>query len=342
MTLLEHVDLTALNTLRIPAKARYFAEAGSRAALKAQLTWARENGVECLVLGGGSNLVFQGDFQGLVIHMALRGRRWSGCDGHSAVLELEAGENWHEAVLYAARTGYRGIENLALIPGTVGAAPVQNIGAYGVELADTLVDVEVLDTTTMQLERLNREHCEFAYRESLFKKEWGRYLIVQVRLELSRSRQLTLGYQGLAEACGDIAPSKLTPLQVADAVMALRRSKLPDPQVLPNAGSFFKNPVLDQADYQRLKQAYPDIVSYPAGQDVKIAAGWLIDRSGWKGYRDARVGVHSRQALVLINHGHGSGSDILNLAHRIQDDVRTRFGISLEVEPRIVPAHNLA
>lgn len=333
----EQVDLGPYNSLRLPARARFFAEADTRDALKAQLAWARERKLPWLVLGGGSNIVFRGDFPGLVIRMALCGRRWCQSSGASAVLELEAGENWHETVLYAARAGLRGIENLALIPGTAGAAPVQNIGAYGVELADTLIDVEVLDTQSMALQRLSRETCEFGYRESLFKQEPGRYLITQVRLELSRERELVLGYHDLAEAFPGPHTDELTPLQVAEKVMAIRRSKLPDPQVLPNAGSFFKNPVVDQHHYQQLKSIHPDLVGYADPRGMKLAAGWLIDRCGWKGYQDCHVGVHRSQALVLINHDRGTGQHILDLASRISADVLDRFQVQLEIEPRLIP-----
>lgn len=331
----ENIDLAPLNTLRLAARARYYSEATSREALKAQILWARENDLECRVLGGGSNIVFRGDFPGLVIHMALRGRFWAPCAGDSAVLKLEAGENWHESVLYSARAGFSGIENLALIPGTAGAAPVQNIGAYGVELADVLLDVEVLDTQTLQLLRLDRKRCEFSYRESRFKKEPGRYLITQLRLKLTRNRPPVLDYQGLAEAFPHSHSNPPTPLQVAEAVMALRAAKLPDPAILPNAGSFFKNPVVAQDHFQRLQRLYPGLIAYPDANGMKLAAGWLIDQCGWKGFREGQVGVHNRQALVLINHGTAIGEDVLGLAARIQADILERFGIMLEIEPRI-------
>src|SRR5690554_8172368 len=192
-------------------------------------------------------LIFASDFEGLVLHVALRGRTWEQVQDNEAVLVLAAGENWHEAVLYAARSGYRGIENLALIPGTAGAAPVQNIGAYGVELCDTLQSVTALDRRTMETVELPAADCEFAYRDSLFKRQPGRYIILEIRLKLSRAAPLKLGYRDLQEYLGDADAGSLTPLAVAEAVMAVRRRKLPDPAVLPNAGSFFKNPVISQA-----------------------------------------------------------------------------------------------
>ena len=223
--LLENVDLTTFNTLRLPAWARYYARVTCRSALLQHLHWARDRKLDCLILGGGSNLVFNGDYPGLVLHLALGGRRWRQVTENSAVLELEAGEDWHESVLYAARTGFRGIENLALIPGTVGAAPVQNIGAYGVELSDSLAEVEALDTQTLQWHRLDRDACELAYRESLFKRQPGRYLIARVCLTLSRQRDFCLKYRDLAEAFARSNPQDLTPLQVVEKVMAIRRSR---------------------------------------------------------------------------------------------------------------------
>ncbi|WP_372999754.1 UDP-N-acetylmuramate dehydrogenase [Marinobacter sp.] len=332
----ENVELEALNTLHVPARARFYVEVRSAGELAQSLGWAATEGLNVLILGGGSNLVFAGDFMGLVVRLAIRGRRWEHIDGHNATLVLGAGENWHEAVLYAARAGYRGIENLALIPGTAGAAPVQNIGAYGVELCDCLESVTALDRTTGELVVLENEQCRFAYRDSVFKQTPDRYVITEIRLGLSRSRPLMLGYRDLQEYLGDTQESSLDPLDVAEAVMAIRRRKLPDPDKVPNAGSFFKNPVVDGATFESLKARFPDIVAYPQEQGVKLAAAWLIDQCGWKGFRNERVGVHNRQALVLINHSCGSGSDILTLAERIRGSVTARFGVSLEMEPGIV------
>ena len=334
---LTHIDLSPYNTLRLPARAHYFAEVSTREALKVQLQWAQDRDLPWLVLGGGSNVVFKDDFPGLVIRMGLRGRRWRHSSRLSSILELQAGENWHGAVVYAAKAGFRGIENLALIPGTVGAAPVQNIGAYGVELADALVEVEVLDTRTTQFERLDRDACEFGYRESIFKRNPGRYLITQVRLELSRDRNLVLGYRDLADSFPRADTAKLTPLEVAEAVVRIRRRKLPDPQELPNAGSFFKNPVVDQEHFLRLKAEFPDLVAYPDPAGMKLAAGWMIDYCGWKGHTDPRVGVHRHQALVLVNHAGGTGPQLLDLAERIQADIQARFQVQLDIEPRLIP-----
>ncbi len=336
LTIDEQASLSDLNTLAVAAQARYLVAIASESQLREALNWAADRKLDTLVLGGGSNLVFAGDYDGLVLHMAIRGRSWEQVSGDDAVLILGAGENWHDAVIYAARSGYRGIENLALIPGTAGAAPVQNIGAYGVELGDTLISVTALDRSTMGSVTLTAADCEFGYRDSLFKRHPGRYIILEIRLGLSRSRPLKLGYRDLQDYLGDTDTASLTPLDVAEAVMAVRRRKLPDPAVLPNVGSFFKNPVVDAELYERLHAQCPDLVSYPAEQGVKLAAAWLIDQAGWKGFRSARVGIHNRQALVLINHSGGTGEDVLTLAEEVRQSVQEKFGVELEMEPGIV------
>jgi UDP-N-acetylmuramate dehydrogenase len=335
--ILEDVDLSAMNTLRLPARARYFVAVTRVSELIDALAWAAAEGQETLLLGGGSNLVLAGDYRGLVIRMDCPGRRWEDVSEQTATLVLGAGENWHEAVIHAASEGYRGIENLALIPGTTGAAPVQNIGAYGVELKDTLVSVTAYDCALGKVVTLANADCRFSYRDSLFKQEAGRYIIVEIRLRLSLGRPFELGY-GELEACiaGLAEPGSLTPLAVAEAVMAIRARKLPDPAQLPNAGSFFKNPLVSLAKWEALKAHMPGIVGFPAEAGAKLAAAWLIDQCGWKGYRNDTVGVHDRQALVLVNHNGGTGRDLLALAERIQDDVKRRFGVTLEVEPRII------
>jgi UDP-N-acetylmuramate dehydrogenase len=336
--IIEHADLREHNTLAVAAKARYLVRITDVDDLTEALAWAEARKLDTLLLGGGSNLVFAGDFDGVVLHMQIRGRHWEKVSGDEAVLVLGAGENWHEAVLYAARSGYRGIENLALIPGTAGAAPVQNIGAYGVELGDTLLSVTVLDRNTQAVVTLAAGDCQFGYRDSLFKRQPGRYIILEVRVKLSRSRPLKLDYRDLGEYLGDTDRSSLTPLEVAEAVMAVRHRKLPDPAVLPNAGSFFKNPVITGAAFERLQERCPDVVFYPVEQGVKLAAAWLIDQAGWKGFRNARVGIHNRQALVLINHSGGSGAEVLALADEVRRSVLETFGVELEMEPGVVGA----
>lgn len=332
----ENVSLGAMNSLGIEATARYFVSVTTVEELRSALAWASEASVEPFLLGGGSNLVFADDFPGLVIRIAIARRCWEHVHGDEATLVLGAGENWHESVLYAASAGYRGIENLALIPGTVGAAPVQNIGAYGAELKDTLVSVRALDRHTGNEVELTNSLCHFSYRDSVFKYEPGRYVITEVRLRLSRSRPFSLDYRDLRDYFDGQSLRALTPLEVANAVMAVRRRKLPDPEQLPNAGSFFKNPVVPLATWELLRQRYPEIAGYPGDDSAKVAAAWLIDQCGWKGYRNSKVGVHNRQALVLVNHSNGSGQDVLALANRIREDVEVRFGIALEMEPGVI------
>lgn len=335
----ESVSLAPYNTLGIDVRARYFTEVDSLDQLNQALDWAQQQSLEVLVLGGGSNLVFADDVDALVIRIAITGRHWAEVNNEHAKLVLGAGERWHDAVIYAARAGYRGIENLALIPGTAGAAPVQNIGAYGVELKDTLSEVVAWDRDSHQVVTLSAAECRFAYRDSLFKQCPERYIILEVSLGLSRSAPLSLGYGELQAYFSDRSSSQsLTPLEVAEGVVAIRRRKLPDPDRLPNVGSFFKNPVVSLETWDRLRQDFPQIAAYPAEHSVKLAAAWLIDQCGWKGFHNARVGVHNRQALVLVNHAGGSGRDILALAGRIQADVKARFGVDLEMEPRVVPA----
>ena len=334
------VDLQRMNTLGVSACAAYFVRLAEKEPLPHWLAWAHEHELPTLILGGGSNLVLATDFPGLVIQVMLRGRCWEAVSEDSAVLEVAAGENWHETVMYSVEAGYRGLENLALIPGTVGAAPIQNIGAYGTELANVLESVDVYDTTSGLWQRLACEDCQFGYRDSLFKHEPGRYIVTGIRLRLSRQRPLNLGYRDLQQyfELDRRDPSALSAMEVARAVIAIRREKLPDPSRLPNVGSFFKNPVVSTEHYDRLRASFPDVVSYPDPGGVKLAAGWLIDRCGWKGYRNAHVGVHARQALVLINHAEGSGRDILDLAAAIQSDVEKTFGVALDIEPQVIGA----
>ncbi|MFC4260422.1 UDP-N-acetylmuramate dehydrogenase [Marinobacter lacisalsi] len=334
--LIENAPLKSLSTMATPAVARYLVAATNARDARDALAWASREGLPVQVVGGGSNLIFCDDFPGLVLHMALKGRHWASVDGDSATLVLAAGENWHQAVLYAAGAGYRGLENLALIPGTAGAAPVQNIGAYGVELSDTFVGLTAWDRHAAETVELSAEACRFGYRDSLFKHEADRYLILELRLALSRSRPYVLGYGELAQWFDGSEPS--SPMAVAEAVMAVRRRKLPDPSQLPNTGSFFKNPVVSLEQWQALQDQWPEMVAYPTEDGVKLAAGWLIDQCGWKGYRNRTVGVHHHQALVLVNHSSGTGADVLALARRIRDDVWERYGVTLEMEPGVVPS----
>ncbi|MCV6615067.1 MAG: UDP-N-acetylmuramate dehydrogenase, partial [Cellvibrionaceae bacterium] len=289
-----------------------------------------------LVLGGGSNVILPAHFPGLVIHMQNQGFVVEGDQ-----VRAQSGQNWHQLVAACCQQGRYGLENLALIPGSVGAAPIQNIGAYGVELKDIFISLKCIRIDSGEWETLSLQDCQFAYRESVFKNPASpRRLISEVSLKLSREPKLTLAYPGLQQQLAEqgLEPAAVSPQQVFNAVCSLRQSKLPDPAELANVGSFFKNPVIDAAQHRILKQRYPDLVSYPAGADFKLAAGWLIDKAGWKGERRGPVGVHNKQALVLVNHGGASSAQLMQLAGAIEADIREKFGISLEREPRLIDA----
>jgi len=334
LTIQEQVSLRPYNSLAVDVRAHYFVQVHSVEQLCEALRWANAQKLEVLLLGGGSNLVLSKDFAGLVLQLDLRGIDWIEDDTEQVVVRVQAGENWHAFVQWSLAQGLSGLENLSLIPGSVGAAPVQNIGAYGVEAKDAIVQVQALERESLMPVTLTAAECMFAYRDSIFKQQPGRWVIVSVDFCLSRTSQLKLGYGPIRDWLtqhGIIAP---TATDVSRAVIAIRQSKLPDPAQLPNTGSFFKNPVVSAEQAQSLQRDYPQLVSYPtADGQIKLAAGWLIEQAGWKGFRDGDAGVHAQQALVLVNYGQATGSDILALASRIQADIAKRFSVQLEIEP---------
>ncbi|MHA7878291.1 MAG: UDP-N-acetylmuramate dehydrogenase [Saccharospirillum sp.] len=329
----QQVSLSALNTLAVPSVAAHFAEVTDREQLPAMVTWARQHGSALRILGGGSNLVLPARVEGLVLAMRMRGRHKTHHHQSEEVWRFLAGESWHEVVCFTVQAGLCGLENLALIPGLVGAAPVQNIGAYGVELSDHLVGVEAYDCEADNWVYLNAAECNLSYRDSRFKKEEGHFIITAVDLRLYREFTPRLDYgplQALRECDG------LTPKQVMDQVIATRQAKLPDTAELPNAGSFFKNPVVDGPTYQRLRETWPGLVAFaqPAGQ-WKLAAGWLIEQAGLKGQSgDSGVGCYQQQALVLVNPQRAGIEAIMAWQHRVQNTVAQLFGVPLEPEPR--------
>ncbi len=331
--MLENQSLKSLNSLALEARARYFLAVSDIDELRQALVFARQRTLPVLLLGGGSNLVLTEDFPGLCIQLLLRGIETQPLANKRVRVSAGAGENWHQFVSHCLRQGWHGLENLALIPGTVGAAPVQNIGAYGVEINAFFHSLQALDRETLELRTFCLDECEFGYRDSIFKgTAMDRYVITRVSFDLSRIPALKLTYGALGDELDDCADPK--PQDLFDAVVRVRSSKLPDPDRLPNAGSFFKNPVITTERFAALKEQYPDIVAYPEHHRVKLAAGWMIDRAGWKGYRRGDAGVHDRQALVLVNHGAASGKEILSLASDIRADILQRFGVELEIEPR--------
>lgn len=331
------VSLKPYNSFAVEARASHFAEAESDQLVREALAYAEAQQLSLLVLGGGSNLLLTADVQALVLRMASRGIRLLSDDGEQVLVEAEAGELWHPFVQWTLAQGFAGLENLSLIPGTVGAAPVQNIGAYGVELKDLFAGLTALDRHTGELREFSLEECGFAYRDSLFKRESGRWLILRVRFALSHSAALHLDYGPVRQRLAEQGIDAPTALDVSQAICAIRSEKLPDPAVLGNAGSFFKNPVVPAALAQRLRAEHADLVGYPqADGQVKLAAGWLIERAGWKGFREGDAGVHRLQALVLVNYGSATGAQLLALAQRIQADIAQRFAVELEIEPNVL------
>ena len=328
------VSLKPFNSFGVDVQARLFAEAHSDADVREALTYAAQHDVPLLVIGGGSNLLLTADIEALVLRMATRGIRILSDDGSQVVIEAEAGEPWHPFVQHTLAQGLSGLENLSLIPGTVGAAPMQNIGAYGVEIKDVFAGLTALDRQTGELRDFTLQECDFAYRDSLFKQEPGRWLILRVRFALNRAAHLHLEYGPVRQRLSEQGIEQPTASDVSQAICSIRNEKLPDPAVLGNAGSFFKNPLVPAARVAQLRREYPDLVAYAqADGQMKIAAGWLIERAGWKGFREADAGVHKLQALVLVNYGNASGLQLLDLAQRIQKDIFARFQVELEMEP---------
>jgi UDP-N-acetylmuramate dehydrogenase len=327
--------LRAHNTFGIAAKARAYlpiTDTGDLHILHASGTLPE---MPLLILGGGSNVLFTADFPGLVLHMRNTGIAIEREDERAVYVRAAAGENWHALVQWTLQRGLGGLENLSLIPGTVGASPIQNIGAYGTEVKDSLHSVTIFDLETGELRTLDNVACEFAYRDSIFKHSLkGRTVIVDVCFALPKRWHPNIRYAELAQELASRGVSDPDPRTVSEAVIAIRTRKLPDPAVIGNAGSFFKNPVVSSEQRKALLGHYPQLVSYPQPDgSYKLAAGWLIDQCGWKGRWVGSAGVYEKQALVLVNRGGAQGKDILALASAIQSEVNERFGVRLEPEP---------
>ncbi|MFM2207264.1 MAG: UDP-N-acetylmuramate dehydrogenase [Bacteroidota bacterium] len=293
---------------------------------------------QVLVLGGGSNILFTRDFNGTVLLNRIGGIQIVHEDADHVHLKAGAGVNWHEFVSHTVDHGWGGLENLSLIPGTVGAAPIQNIGAYGVELKDTFLELEAIDLQDGSLVNFSRTDCAFGYRDSIFKRSAkGRYLIVSVTFCLKKHPETNTRYGAIEQELSAMGISTPTIKDVSAAVIRIRKSKLPDPSVIGNAGSFFKNPEVPNAVFETLRNLYSDLPGYPAGAgSTKIAAGYLIEKSGWKGKTVGNVGMHERQALVLVNHGSATGEELLEHAKRVRSSVKEKFGVELEMEVNVV------
>ncbi len=327
--------LQSLNTFGIPARARHYLRVTGAGSLAAVCADQRLAALPRLVLGGGSNVLFTRDFDGLVLHMVAGGRERIGETGEAVLVRACAGENWHGFVQWTLEQGLGGMENLSLIPGTVGAAPIQNIGAYGAELRDCFHSLRAYDLASGLVHTMDAAACRFGYRDSVFKHPEGAQLVVlDVTFALPKDWRPNLRYAELAQELAQAGIDAPDPRQVADAVIAIRRRKLPDPAVIGNAGSFFKNPVVGAAHCARLLESFPDMVHHaqPDGSE-KLAAGWLIDRCGWKGKSLGAAGVYPKQALVLVNLGGATGEDVVRLARAIMADVEQRYGVMLEPEP---------
>ncbi len=336
MEIRQDVDLRPYNSFAVPAMAAHFVELTQADELPAVFQHAQQHNLPLLLLGGGSNTLFVNDFAGLVVHIANRGVT---VEEDSARVRVAAGENWHELVEFCMNKGFHGLENLALIPGSAGAAPVQNIGAYGVELSQVLESVKVFDTSRQAFRRLSADECEFEYRSSLFKQPAGAGLVItELVLQLDRQWRPQLGYEALRQALSNAGIDTPSPQQVFDTVCQVRQSKLPDPSRLGNGGSFFKNPVISLEKFERLRGDYPELPRYAVDEPdlVKIPAAWLLDRLGWKGRSRGAAAVHEDHALVLVNKTNATGEDIYLLAQEMSSNVLTQFGIALQPEVRII------
>ncbi|MCC6136077.1 MAG: UDP-N-acetylmuramate dehydrogenase [Candidatus Contendobacter sp.] len=332
------VSLTHFNTFGLPARAALFAAIETPEQLAALIDLPEWPSVPRFILGGGSNLILSGDFPGLMLQVRIPGRALLAETADAWLVRAGAGENWHHFVRWTLDHGWPGLENLALIPGTVGAAPVQNIGAYGLEIAERLQSVEAIALTTGEATIFDRTACRFGYRDSIFKREVaGLYLITAVTFRLPKPWRPLAGYADLTRELAAQQIADPTARDIADAVIAIRSRKLPDPAQIGNAGSFFKNPLVDAATFARLAAHYPDLPHYPQPDGtVKLAAGWLIERCGWKGRNLGPAGVYERQALVLVNRGGARGADVLRLAEAIRISVQAEFGVELELEPVVL------
>lgn len=334
MQIQEHSSLRSLNTFGLDAVARYFARVHSPEEARELLMDSRWRDLPIRVLGGGSNILLTGDLDGLVLRNDLGGISIVSEGPDSIDIRAGAGVNWHSLVNFCVYRNFGGLENLSLIPGQVGAGPIQNIGAYGVELQEHFVELEALHLRDLTLVRFDREACRFGYRDSIFKQELrDQFLILSVRFRLDRHPVLRTGYGAIVQELESMGVGEPSVQTVSEAVIRIRSSKLPDPSQAGNAGSFFKNPVLSTEEFRQFQAEHPLVAGFPqqAGQ-VKVSAGWLIEQCGWKGYREGDAGVAPTQALVLVNYGKASGLQIAGLAERIRDSVLQRFGILMERE----------
>lgn len=337
MNIQKNISLKPYNTFGIDVNAEYFVEISSRDILKEALESKQYK--DKFILGGGSNMLLTQDISGLVIHINNKGIEIINEGDTHVMVKAEAGEVWHDFVIWCIQKDFGGIENLSLIPGNVGTSPIQNIGAYGVEIKDVFVECEALNINTLETKIFNKDECQFDYRNSIFKlKAKHQYIILSVTLKLTKkNHNINISYGAVSEELKKLNIDNPTIEEVSNAVVRIRQSKLPDPKEIGNSGSFFKNPVIDSVHFDKLKSNFPDIPSYKVSDSlVKVPAGWLIEKAGFKGKRFDDYGVHKKQALVLVNYGNAKGSDILNLAELIKKTIKRIFDISLETEVNII------
>lgn len=345
MNFQENISLKPYNTFGVEAKAKYFAEVNSVEELIEILNQYKDLHTEnpqrlpLMFLGGGSNLLFTKDFEGLVVKLNLKGISEEMMNETDVLVTAKAGENWHDFVMYCLEKNYGGLENLSLIPGNVGTSPMQNIGAYGTEIKDVFVSCKVLNLETLEVEEFDKDECRFGYRDSIFKQEGkGKYVILEVTFALTTvNHKIKTEYGAIKAELEKMGATNPTIQDVSKAVIAIRQSKLPDPKVTGNAGSFFKNPTIPKAQFDELQKKFPDIHFYPTGEMVKIPAGWLIEQCGWKGKQIGNVASHQLQALVIVNAtGDSSGKEIFDFSTEIIKSVKEKFGIELEREVNII------
>ena len=338
MEIKRNFDLKAYNTFGVSAKAELCSEISSLEDLQNVIEQNKELKKELYPLGGGSNILLTKDLNKWVLINKLNGVEILSEDENDILIEVMSGENWHEFVMLCLEKAWFGLENLSLIPGLVGASPIQNIGAYGIEVKDFITHVKAIDLKTGEMKEFNNSSMNFDYRNSVFKQDLkGKYFISHVGFKLHRSAKVNVRYKALLEELASRSISDPSPKDVSDAVIAVRQSKLPDPKEIGNSGSFFKNPVIKEEDFLKIKEKVGEMPSYHAGKGmVKLAAGWLIDQAGWKGYQEGDFGVHKKQALVLVNYGDAKGIEIKELSDRIIEDIKKKFGVTLEREVNIL------
>jgi UDP-N-acetylmuramate dehydrogenase len=332
----QNISLKLYNTFGINAIATNYCSCTSLNELKEVLSEPYTQNLRKLYLGGGSNILFTANFEGLVIHNQIKGIQIVKENNEQVVVQAGAGEDWDKFVEHTVKKGWYGLENLSYIPGNVGACPIQNIGAYGAEVKNTIKEVQTLNPETLETEHFSNEECRFGYRSSIFKYQLkDKRIITHVTFVLQKNGNLNLDYGNLRETVEE--KKEITLRNVRESVIEIRRSKLPEPEELGNAGSFFKNPVVSRKQFEKIKNNHPQIPSYPVSEEsIKIPAGWLIDQLGWKGYREGDVGVHQNQALVIVNYGSATGKEVLALRDKIRKSVVDHFGVNLETEVNIV------